>query len=492
MTGAFSAIAAIDLNGAFPAPVGPSDNTELVNTAWVTSEFLSTLGVAPLVGRPFDISDRDGGPGSGVAISYRYWQRAYNGDRTVVNRPIQLLGVTHVIRGVLPRGFDFPRGTDMWAPMPDTGSSALVDLVARLAPDASEVQGRAELDAFLSGPNAPDPSESRDVEAASEPIETAVTGSARPLLGALGAAVGLLLCMTIVSAAFLVTSRALGRLREVAVRSALGAAPAQATAPLVRECLAMAAVGAVVAVGVGMWVLHGLLALAPPELPRIDAVAFSWRLVASTIATSLAVGVGLGTIASRVAMMTRPSRFLVSRTPGEGRSRWTRPLVVTQVAGAMVVTMGAGLTLRSLEAMAHIDLGFSAQSLLVGRLMPASDRYTGDAAWDRQVSRTIAAIDAIPGVTGAAPLIAPPFTGRIGWDIRYIIERQSEDAASRNPQLALYTATPESFRVLGIRVLAGRTFASSDSGASPPWPSWVPRRLAPCGRAAIRSDNVSD
>ena len=146
VTRAFSALAAIDLNGALPAPVGASDNTELVNTAWVTSRFLRTLGVVPVAGQLFDTTDGEGGPGSGVAISYRYWQRAYNGDRNVANRPIQLLGVTHVIRGVLPRGFDFPRGTDMWVPMPDTGSSELVDLVARVAPGATAVQGRAELE----------------------------------------------------------------------------------------------------------------------------------------------------------------------------------------------------------------------------------------------------------------------------------------------------------------------------------------------------------
>ena len=177
------------------------------------------------------------------------------------------------------RGFDFPRGTDMWAPRPDTGSSALVDLVARLAPDASDVQGRAELDAFLSGPNAPDPGESRDVEAASEPIETAVTGSARPLLGALGAAVGLLLCMTIVSAAScLSVGRRVACARWHTERTRRGAGPA--TAPLARECLGMAAVGAVVAVGVGMRP-DGLLALAPPSCRASTpsrSAGVSWRV----------------------------------------------------------------------------------------------------------------------------------------------------------------------------------------------------------------------
>ena len=254
------------------------NNAEMVNTAFVTSGFVRTLGLIPAAGRPFEVTDRDGGPGTGVELSYRYWRRAYGGDRSAVGRPITIFGQRYVIRGVLPRGFDYPRGTDLWLATSDTisGPFGLIDLVGRLAPGATPAQGRAELDAFLRGPSARNPFEAHDVRTVSEPIESFVTGSARPLLLALGAAVGLLLLMTIVNAMFLVVSRAVDRVREVALRSALGAERRQATAPLVRECLVMSGAGAVLAIAVAVWVLHALLALAPPELPRLDAVTFGW------------------------------------------------------------------------------------------------------------------------------------------------------------------------------------------------------------------------
>ena len=277
--------------------------------------------------------------------------------------------------------------------------------------------------------------------------------------------------MTIVNAAFLVVGRTLSRFREVAVRNALGAGPTQATAPLVRECFAVAGAGAAVALVMGTWVLHGLLALAPPELPRIDAVSFSWHLVVGTIAISLAVGVGLGMIASRVATLARPSRLLVSRTPGEGRSRWMRPLVVTQVAGAMVVMMGAGLTLRSLDAITHVDLGFEARDLLIGRLTPASSRYQGDSVWDRQLSRTIAAVDVIPGVTGAAPLIAPPFTGGTGWDIRYIIDGRAIMPPDKTRSSRCIPPRPRLFVSWASDWLRGGRLRIATAVQALPWPS---------------------
>ena len=468
-TRAFSSLAAVNLNGAAPQPVGPANNSEMVNAARVTSGFVRTLGLIPAAGRPFDVTDRDGGPGTGVELSYRYWQRAYGGDRSAVGKPITIYGLRYVIRGVLPRGFDYPRGTDLWLPMSDTarGLIGLVDLVGRLAPGATPVQGRTELDAFLSGPNAPDPTEARDVRAVSEPIESFVTGSARPLLLALGAAVGLLLLMTIVNAMFLVVSRAVDRLREVAVRTALGAARRQATAPLVRECLVMSGAGAALAIGVAVWVLHALLALAPPELPRLDAVTFGWGIAVAAVAFSCALGAGLGAIATHVATVAQPYQQLAVRTPPQGARRWMQVLVVSQIASAVVVLVGAGLTLRSLDAMLHIDLGFAGNRLLIGRLLPAG-RYPGDPAWDRALARAATTIDAVPGVAGTTPVIAEPFTGPTGWDTEYILEGQPSDALQTNAQLALYTATPETFHVLGVPLLAGRIFATTDSGNSPP------------------------
>jgi predicted permease len=232
------------------------------------------------------------------------------------------------------------------------------------------------------------------------------------------------------------------------------------------ECIVMAAIGGALAIGVAALVLHALLALAPPELPRLDAVTFDWDLAVCVVVFSGALGVGLATIASRVATVTHPYQQLVARTPAQRTRWWVELLVVSQIAGGVVVLVGAGLTLRSLDKMLHIDLGFAGNRLLVGRLLPAG-RYVGDSAWGRAVSRTIAAADAVPGVAGAAPMLAPPFTGHIGWDIAYIVDGQPNDALRRNPLLALYTATPESFGVLGIPLLAGRPFTSNDSGASP-------------------------
>jgi putative ABC transport system permease protein len=458
----------IDLNGAFPQPVGQPGNAELVNSAWVGATFARVVGVTPIVGRGFDSSTGHIGAAPEVMISYRYWRRAYAGSREVVGKPLIVFGQAKQIVGVMPRGFDFPRGTDIWVPMPDTLSGEVAGLVGRLTPGATAAAARAELDALVSGPHSPDPPELRGQRARTVSITDAVVGSARPIMFALAGAVALLLLMTGVNVAALVLARARAREHEATLRVALGAGRARARGGLLWECVVLAGLGAIVGTGLATATLRALIVAAPPELPRLDSAAIDARVLAYTCGVAALLAIGLGAACAAAPGSLGLTSMLRDARVTSAAQRWPRRLVVSQVAMAVVVLAGAGLTLRTVHALTHVDMGFASDRLLIGRVYPAAGHWESDSTWRRMLARVIDAIDSTPGVVQASPLVAPPFTGRMGFDIGYLIEDQPATALATNPLVALFTATPATFETLGIPVVRGRGFTTADRAGGQP------------------------
>ena len=466
-TKAFREVSFIDLNGAFPQPVGSSDNAQLVNAALVGARFTQAIGVVPILGHGFDSTAGALGAAPSAMISFRYWQREYGSDRHVIGRMLTVSGERREIVGVLPRGFDYPRGADVWAPAPDTLSGPWYGFVGTLAPGATPAAARAEADAVV--PNSPDPGELHGIRAWSMSLTEAVIGSARPIMIALSVGVGLLLLMTGVNVAALVLARAAARTTEVSLRLAIGASERAAAAGLLWECVCLAGAGAIGGVGIGAASLGALLKLAPPELPRLDVVALDWRgfVYAAVVAGILAVILAI--VSNRVARPDRSAGLSGRLRSASRTTQWPSRLVVSQVALAVAIMAGAGVTIRSLEALTHVEMGFRPHHLLIGRGFPADGQWRSDSEWTRAVARVVPALDAVPGVTSATLMIAPPFTGNIGFDATYMIEGEPITALKTNPLIALYTAAPETFRTLGIPLVSGRNFTTDDRNGS----NWV-------------------
>ena len=210
--------------------------------------------------------------------------------------------------------------------------------------------------------------------------------------------------------------------------------------------------------------------LAPPELPRLDAVVLDWRGFAYALVVAGVLAAILAVVSGSVARAGRSDAVGGGLRAAPRTMYWpSRLRSVTQVALAVAIMAGAGLTIRSLEALTHVDLGFRADHLLIGRGFPADGQWRSDSASTRAEARVVTALGAVPGVTSATLMIAPPFTGNIGFDATYMIEGEPTTALRTNPLIALYTAGPETFRTLGLPVLSGRIFSGDDRNGG----NWV-------------------
>ena len=369
--------------------------------------------------------------------------------------------------GYCPEGSTTLAVLTFWAPAPDTLSGPWFGFVGTLAPGAMAAAARAEANAVV--PNSPDPGELHGIRARSMSLTEAVIGSARPVMIALSIGVGLLLLMTAVNVAALVLARATARRTEVALRLAIGASARTAAAGLVWECACLAWAGAAAGLAIGAASLRALLRSAPPELPRLDAVVLDWRafVYASIVAAALATILGI--LSTRVARAGNSGALGGQLRTATRTSLWPRRLVVSQVALAVAIMAGAGVTLRSLEALTHVDMGFRPDHLLVGRGFPADGQWRTDSAWTRSVERVVANLNAVPGITSASLMIAPPFTANIGFDATYMIKGEPTTALKSNSLIALYTAGPETFKTLGLSLLTGRNFTTNDRSGG----NWV-------------------
>src|SRR3989442_201463 len=384
-------------------------------------------------------------------------------------------GVAYTIVGVMPQGLDYPRGADIWARLvpartrPATDSTvADVEVIGRLRPGAIATQARDELTAFLRRAGA-SPWQ-RDMHGVVHALPRLVLGETQPALIAFAAAAGLLLFITCINVANLLLVRGLARVREIAVRSALGAGQRQVVGQLVAENALLALAGGALGVVVAAAAVRSFVAVAPAGLPGLDEIQLK--------ATALAGAVGITGVAMLIfglAPAVIPARAEMegvlgsgTRQSASGRSRLgTEGLVAGQVALALLVLSAAGLIARSLIKLERAELSFQPSHLLIGDLALRYDQFDTPAKQQALLERLLPQVRAIPGVEAVSPVVAAPFSGPRGWDGKFAAEGQSPEQAAANPMLNMEVVTPDYFATLGIPVRRGRVFTDADREGAP-------------------------
>jgi putative ABC transport system permease protein len=464
-------------NGAAPVTVRDGERISSMQEALVTGDYFDVLGARPLVGRALrGEDDRFGAPRVAV-ISHRAWQERFGGSPDVIGRRIFILeyDATYSIVGVMPAGLDFPRGTDAWvavhAAIPDSAMKFLdFDVIGRLAPHASPEAARLEMTAYFSRHY--DAAGMRRVQGVVHLLPTFVIGDTRPAVLAFAAAAALLLLITCINVANLLLVRGLGRVREVAVRTALGASRARIVRQLVAEHGMFAVGGGVFGVLLAVGAIRLFVVLAPPALPRLDEI----HVAPSTVAVACGI-TALATILFALAPAVLTSRVdaLVALRSGVRHSATSRSrslgdaLVVGQVALAVVVLSAAGLLGRSLVKLQTVDLAFRPSRVTVMELVfrpTANVQTTAQAA--SVLQRLMTAIEGIPGVEATSPVVSVPYASMRSWEGRPSIEGQSEAEAARNPMVDIEVVSPNFFTTLGLPIVRGRAFSDADrEGAAP-------------------------
>ena len=445
----------------------------------VGAHFFGTLGTVPVIGRDFrPDDDRPGAPGV-VILSDALWRRRFGGDPTIVGQHIKLDDEDQVVIGVMPASFENVVAplAQIWAPLqyasafgPDSREwGHHLRLIARLRRGASIADASRELDRIARSPT---PEFARVPWARMAngflvtSLQTDVTRAIRPAMLAVLAAVCLVLMIACVNVTSLLLARGAQRRAEFAMRMALGAGRGRLTRQLLTESVLLAVIGGAVGLAVAQAGVRALVALSPAELPRlsairVDATAFVFAAVVTTI-----VGVVVGAIPAFTMLRRDVSARLREagrRTTG-GHQRSRALLVVAEVALALMLLVGAGLLLRSVQRIFAVPVGFDAPGLLTMQVHLTGEPYHADSARARYFSRVLDAVRTVPGVQSAAMTSLVPLSGDLdiyGAHLERDHDAQSDGAAMR------YAVAPEYFSVMGIRLLRGRLLTAADGRDAP-------------------------
>ena len=473
-----------------PALTGPAEPERLEGQR-VTAAYFRVLGVALALGRDFDLADdRSGGPNV-VILGETVWRRRFHGDRTIVGQQITLDDSLYTVAGVMPAAFEnvLAPSTEIWsllqydASLPANGREwgHHLSMVGRLRPRVAMEQGKRELDQIA---RAPTPEFSRPSWSSMNHglivnrLQDDVTRGVKPALLAVLGAVIVVLAITCVNVANLLLARGAQRRGEFAMRAALGARRTRLVRQLLVETLLLTLMGGALGMAVAELGVRGLVALSPPDLPRLAAIHLAMPVFAFAFGVTMLIGSSVGLLAAlRISHGLHIGRQQSSRRSTGGQRLTRRALVVTEVALALLLLVGAGLLLRSFERLFAVDPGFNPSHVLAMQVQISSyRRFPSSAAIHRFYAEALDAVTRVPGVEQAAftsqlPLNADT-TEIYGGHFKNDIDPHESNAAFRS------AVTPGYFELMGIPLIRGRLFARQDREPSAARPVLINQSFA--------------
>lgn len=464
--------------GAQLVPIRDGGNVFRLRRSLVSGGYFALLGARPLLGRALSPEDDVTGAAPVAVLSHAAWQRYFGGDTNVIGRRLAVhwADAPYTIVGVMPLGLDYPQGTDFWAPViPNSGSLgnepvyAELNVIGRLRRGASAADARTELTNFFRRPSAP--AWLHDVHGVVHPLTNAILGDVKPAVIAFAAAAGLLLLITCINVANLLLVRGLARVREIAVRSALGAGRGRIVGQLLAESTLLAIAGGTLGSLLAAGAVRGFIAFAPAGTPRIDEIRLDAGAVGGAVAITAVVtllfALAPAFVASRVELADALRSGSRQSGGGRGFRRGTEALVVGQVALALVVLSAAGLVTRSFLRLQHVDLSLDGSGLTIAELALPGQGYDDPQKQVALLDRLLPRLEAIPGVRAVTPLFAPPFARAGGVFGQLAAEGRPPTEAAKNPTLIMDVVTPNMFATFGIPVLRGRGFTDADRKGAP-------------------------
>jgi putative ABC transport system permease protein len=433
----------------------------------VTSNFLSVLGVGVQLGRDFQPSDEQVGAPESVILSDEFWHSHFAADIHVVGRTIKLDGVSANIIGVMPPHFDFPQPQiQLWKALqlqqPTRRGPYFLTGISRLRHGVSTAQAQSDSKQMTSR------FENKNFNLNVLAVNDFIVGEVRPALIALFVSVTLVLLIAAVNVANLTLVRSVSRLKEISIRSALGASRGRIVRRLLTESLLVAIAGGFVGILCAFWGVSLLLKFAPPNLPRLDQIKIDAVVLAWTALVSLLSAIVFGLVpawqGSRLNFneVLRDGGRSTSESPGKRRGRSL--LVVAELSLAVVLVTGAGLLVKSLWRMRQVDLGINTERVLTMSFTLGGERYREDGPIRDFTNHLVDQVSTLPGVNAAAISNSlPPDETDFSSEF-YLEDRPIQEAAD----IAYYTrVSPEYFNALEIPIRKGRVFTNSDTLNSP-------------------------
>ncbi|HKP84165.1 MAG TPA: ABC transporter permease [Pyrinomonadaceae bacterium] len=447
-----------------------------------TADLFPLLGVAPVLGRTFH-PDEDKPSTTRVAIlSHALFQKRFNSDPSIVNQAITLDGLSFVVVGVMPPSFEFPIQNDpveVWttisgdasgnSPVTAARGAHFLNVIGRLKPGVTPEQAQAELTAIGARleQQYPDTNTHKSIHLVS--ALTALVDDVRPALLIMLGAVACVLLIACANVANLLLARATSRHKEMAIRTALGASRMRVIRQLLTESVMLSILGGAVGLLLAVWWSDLLVALGKEDIPRAVHVGLDWRVLGFTLGLSLLTGLIFGLApafhSSKSELVESLKEGGRGTSEGARRNRVRNMLVVTELAIAVMLLVGAGLLIKSLWRLRNVNSGLQAQNVLTFNLGLPDIKYNRD----RQTQFFIdlkSRLESMPGVQSASTIYPLPLSGN-HYSISFEIDGRPMPPKD-HPNADFFTTGTGYFRTMGIPIIKGRDFNDRDKHGSPP------------------------
>jgi putative ABC transport system permease protein len=455
---------------------GDGRHSEEIDAQAVTGEVLPLLGARTVRGRVFT-PDEDSDKAYVAVISYRLWQSWFGGDENIVGRTVQVNARPFTVVGVLSPDFYFhTRSTDIWLTLGLKASPELraklgrwLWTVARIKPDASLRRARSEMASIGRRIELEHPETNKNWGVNVEPLRESLVGKVRTQLLILLGAVTLLLGVACANVANLLLARYTARMRELAVRGALGAAPARLVRQLLTESIVLGLSGGMLGLALAWFAVDRIVAQAPKELTRSVEVSFDSRIVIFSFALALITSIAFGLAPAVLAMRGDLNHALheESRSSTGTGHRLRDWLVVGEVACSVALLAGAGLLFRTMIGLQNVSPGLDAGNVLTFRVSVPKVRYPTDEKVTQFFADAVQRMAQLPGVRSASAVSYLPFNGMAaGTDVT--IAGRPPAKPGEGIGAVIRTVLPNYFGTMGIPIIQGRDFSYADDLTSTP------------------------
>jgi putative ABC transport system permease protein len=456
----------------------------------VTPNFFATLRVQPILGRAFLPNEGAFGAQRVALLTYGFWQSRFGGASDVTSQNIVLDGRPVSIVGVLPANFQYPyqRDVQIWLnpvnTVPEVFSASAdwerklstnhethyLNLIARLKPGVTIQQAEADVNGIFATLHQKYPA-TIGHSARIAPLRELSTGQVRQTLLILLAVVGLVLLIACANIANLLLARAVGRLREIAIRNALGAGRLRIIRQLLTESVLLGLCGGALGLALAWWLVQLLVAASPQELPRVQEVSVDLRVLAFTfgvsLLTGLLFGIGPALAVTRQGVGEALKEGGRGATTGRGHNRLRSLLVMAEVALSLVLLVGAGLLLRSFARMLEVKPGFRGDGVVTMWMNFTSERYAEKGRSTQLLDELLPRVAALPGVEGVAVSNDLPLEGDDTTTGVHTADGHAPFEQGHQPLIGVHAVNAGYFHAMGIPLLRGRELSASDTANSP-------------------------
>ena len=451
---------------------------ERIQGAVVTTNLFSLLGVQPGTGRGFLAEEEKPESPRTVIVSNELWQRRFGSDPDLVGKTLTLNGNQVTVVGIMPPAFEFEfpitRQVEMWLPMRIAASntdrqSHYLYVVGRLSRGVSVEQAQAGMNVLISQLQQQYPKTNSDRGANVVPLHQQLVGNVQPYLRVLFAAVGFVLLIACANVASLLLARVTARHKEVAIRMAIGASRWRVIRQLLTESILLSTLGGVAGLLLAYWETDLLVALTPPDVPRLGEIGLHGPVFAWTLGISIITGVLFGLAPALGASKPDLNESLKEggrSIAGPGRSRMRNLLVVSEIALALILLIGAGLMIKSFARLQHVSPGFDPKNLMTMNISLPRQKYRENQQISSFFDQLLERVRSVPGVETVGGIDPLPMSGSDG-TTGFVVEGAPPRAVGDRPEVGERTITPDYFLTMRIPLLKGRAFNERDREDAP-------------------------